>query len=389
MNVRRNPDRRQVLRALAGACCSGFAANGMAQVVQTPAPRGDDVTALAKQLRQARWSPERAYKYMAPFGPVKGCNYVPADASNIWLEENEKTVDRELGWAQYVSLNSIRVFLTAPMFQEMGDGLYTRIDRLLSIAAKHQISVMPTLVAQILKDPGYNPGDHANEKIPDPPFLPGVHGGPRRPRPDIIGYRKNMEAARLVAKEFVQGVLRQFGKDKRIIGWDLFNEPKLEDRPMVEHVFACAREADPMQPLSACWQGEDLSDIYNFHTYGRPGWAYGSEPDLLPFDVEMKQAVDSGRPLICTECLARTFGNTFEAFLPYFSQHHAGWYVWGLCAGTAQHHYPWRWPVGAPEPKDWFHCILYPDGSPYRDREIEMIRTFEYAGEEKLLKQGL
>ena len=94
--------------------------------------------------------------------------------------------------------------------------------------------------------------------------------------------------------------------------------------------------------------------------------------------MELKLAIESGRPLLCTECLARTFGNTFESFLPYFSTYSVGWYIWGLCAGSAQHHFPWAWPIGSPEPKDWFHCILYPDGTPYREREIELIRTFRY-----------
>jgi hypothetical protein len=349
--------------------------------VQVPAPRGDDVSAEAKALRKARWTPERANRHMARFGVIKGCNYVTQDASSPLAEASERLVDRELGWAQDVTLSSIRVFISAINYQEMGDGLFSRLDRLMDIAAKHNLSFIPVLVTNNIRDMSYKPDPAAAaEPRPIPDFLPGVHGGPKRPpRPDIVSARQDIERVKPVAKEFVQAFLRRYSKDQRIVCWDLFNEPVPVDRPMVEYVFGCAREVNPSQPLTATWQGEDLSDVYSFHTYGLPGSPKGGEPELLPFDAELKQALDSGRPLLCTECLARTFGNTFEAFLPYFSKYNVGWYIWGLCAGTAQHHYPWRWPVGAPEPKNWFHCILYPDGTPYRDREIELIRAFKYS----------
>ena len=356
-----------------------WAMTAQVEAIETPAPRSDDVSPEAKALRQARWSAERAWAYMAKFGAIKGCNYVPADASSIWQAENETKIDRELGWAEDVTLNSVRVFLPSLLYENLGDSLFQRVDRFLDLAAKHKMSVILTLSVTRIKDPSYKSTEPFNENSLRPEFQPGVHGGVARPHPGIISYRKNLPAAKRIATDFVKAVLRRYGQDQRIIAWDLFNEPWLEDRPMVEHVFSVAREQNPSQPLTACWQGEDLSDVYNFHTYGRPGNAKGSQAHLLPFDIELQQAVASGRPLLCTECLARTFGNTFEAFLPYFSKYKVGWYIWGLCAGTAQHYFPWGWPEGSPEPKNWFHCILYPDGSAYRDSEIELIRKFKYA----------
>jgi hypothetical protein len=315
---------------------------------------------------------------MARFGVVNGCNYVPADASSVWSESSERIVDRELGWAHDISLNSVRVFIPMVLYQDMGERLFTRIDRFLDVAARHNLTFVPVLSTNSMRDPVYRADPAETEKVPATTFLPGVHGGVRTQRPGFLSARQNLAAVKPVARQFVQALLRRYTRDERIVAWDLFNEPIPVDRPLVEHVFACAREIGATQPLTATWQGEDLSDIYSFHTYGQPGNAHGGEPELLPFDVELKQATDSGRPLLCTECLARTFGNTFESFLPYFARERVGWYIWGLCAGTAQHHYPWRWPVGSPEPKNWFHCILYPDGTPYRDHEIELIREFKY-----------
>ena len=120
-----------------------------------------------------------------------------------------------------------------------------------------------------------------------------------------------------------------------------------------------------------------MSDIITFHNYTQPG----KEPPYalmgsLDFLSELERALSYGRPVLCTECLARTFGNTFESILPYFSENSIGFYFWGLCAGSAQYHYPWDWPEGAPEPRSWFHCILYPDGEPYRPQEILLLKNF-------------
>jgi hypothetical protein len=385
MNGQAQLTRRRALGTMAAACAYPLVSEGnrcraQGVPVQVPAPRGDNVSAEAKRLRAARWSPDRAAKYMARFGAIKGCNYVPADAGSVWAESLGPMVDKELGWAAGVGMNSVRIFISLTLYQQLKDGLFARIDRFLDMAARHKLTFMPMLSVNSMRDPAYKPDPVPPDRLPAPAFLPGVHGGPARPRMGMINARTNLAAIKPVARDFIQAILRRYSRDERIVCWDLFNEPIPVDRPMVEHAFACAREADPSQPLTATWQGEDLSDVYSFHTYGQPGNAEGGEPELLPFDVELKQAVDSGRPLLCTECLARTFGNTFEAFLPYFAQHKVGWYIWGLCAGTAQHHFPWRWPVGSPEPKNWFHCILYPDGTPYRDHEIELIRNFRYKG---------
>jgi hypothetical protein len=54
-----------------------------------------------------------------------------------------------------------------------------------------------------------------------------------------------------------------------------------------------------------------------------------------------------------------------------------GWFVWGLCAvGPAQFQFPWGWPMGSPPPEKWFHCLLYPDGTPYSAQEILDIHQF-------------
>ncbi len=83
-----------------------------------------------------------------------------------------------------------------------------------------------------------------------------------------------------------------------------------------------------------------------------------------------------GRPLICTEFMARGNGSTFEAILPILKQKNVGAYCWGLVDGKSQTKQPWStWQqpiLGEPEP--WHHDIFRTDGTPYSEAELKLIR---------------
>jgi hypothetical protein len=82
-----------------------------------------------------------------------------------------------------------------------------------------------------------------------------------------------------------------------------------------------------------------------------------------------------GRPLVCSEFLARPLGSTFEEVLPVLAEKRIGAFCWGLVAGRTQTIYPWdSWLKSyAEEPEPWFHDVLRFDGTPYRPEEIETI----------------
>lgn len=61
----------------------------------------------------------------------------------------------------------------------------------------------------------------------------------------------------------------------------------------------------------------DISDITTFHCYEKPGADYHRQINgvhYLTFEEEMERARATGRPILCSECVARTFGNELEAF---------------------------------------------------------------------------
>ena len=74
--------------------------------------------------------------------------------------------------------------------------------------------------------------------------------------------------------------------------------------------------------------------------------------------------------------MARPVGSTFEAILPYFKEHKIAAYNWGFVDGKSQTIYPWdSWSKQyTAEPPLWFHDIFRRDGTPYDEKEVELIR---------------
>ena len=197
-------------------------------------------------------------------------------------------------------------------------------------------------------------------------------------------------------------MLNQFRSDDRVLGWDLWNEP---DNPAREYrnverkdkqervadllpqVFGWARSVDPSQPLtSGVWHGEwgdpqgrstisdiqlDNSDVITFHSYAEPAG----------FEARIAELSPLGRPILCTEYLARTLGSTVEGILPVAKRHNVGAINWGLVAGKTQTYFPWdSWDHPYPTvPKVWFHDLLQPDGQPYQDTDTKTIQTLTNA----------
>jgi hypothetical protein len=203
-------------------------------------------------------------------------------------------------------------------------------------------------------------------------------------------------------KSYVEGVVQAFARDDRILAWDVWNEPGSDNagsypkqelpakdktakiRALLPQAFLWAREANPTQPLtSGVWavdtspDGADLgelqqiqlqeSDIVTFHNYSWPEY----------FKRQIAWLKKYNRPVICTEYMARSVGSTFDTVLPIAKQENVGAINWGLVAGRTQTYLPWdSWqhPYVLDQPPVWFHEVLRPDGTPYREAEVELIR---------------
>ncbi len=323
-------------------------------------------------MREQRWSIEKANEWYSSQPWLVGCNFIPSTAINqleMWQAEtfDPDTIDRELGWAADIGFNTMRVFLHDPLWHADADGLMKRMDRYLAISTRRGIRTLFTIF-----DDCWNTSPRLG---PQPAPVPGVHNSGWVQSPGSAIVTDPGQWSRL--EKYVSGVLGAFGDDERIIMWDLYNEPgnnKLVEQSLglLQAVFQWANAARPSQPLtSGVWFSNAAisefqlaaSDVITFHNYS----------DAANLAETVSRWKSFGRPVICTEYMARTRNSLFTTHLPIFKREHVGCYNWGFVSGKSQTIYPWGSPQGAPEPALWFHDVLRADGTPYDPAEVEFI----------------
>lgn len=345
-----------------------------------------------------RWSAAQAQDWYAQQKWLVGSNYVPADAINqleMWqaISFDPAQIDKELGWAQNMGMTTMRVFLHDALWHQDPSGFKDRIGIFLKIAAKHGIKPL-----FVLFDSCWDP----NPKLgPQHPPIPGVHNSGWVQGPGKAALADPSQYGRLEA--YVKDVVGSFANDSRVLGWDVWNEPdntsanyRERDPMLFQHVslllpkvFDWARSVNPSQPLtSGLWHDSDWndsehlnavekiqlaqSDIISFHNYGWPE----------EFRARISSLIGYGRPLICTEYMARSAGSTIDTVLPIGKRLNVGMINWGFVNGKTQTDLPWdSWqrPYVLRPPVVWFHDLLHEDGTPYREREIAIIKTLSAA----------
>jgi hypothetical protein len=342
-----------------------------------------------------RWTEQKANAWYSQQPWLVGSNYVPKSAINqleMWQEAtfDPAQIDKEFVWAEAMGMNTMRVFLHDLLWQQDAPGFQKRINQFLTIASRHHIR--PVFV---LFDSCWDPFPQLG---PQHPPIPGVHNSGWVQSPGAKALADTNQYPRL--KAYVVGVVGAFAKDDRILMWDIWNEPgadnggsyakqELKDKAarvktLLPLTFQWAREANPTQPLTSgvCCvdtspDGANLgelpqiqlreSDVVTFHNYSWPEY----------FKRQIEWLKKYNRPVICTEYMARSAGSTFDTVLPIAKQERVGAINWGFVAGKTQTYLPWEsWqhPYIDNQPHIWFHEVLRPDGTPYREAEVNLIR---------------
>src|SRR5437763_12304825 len=180
------------------------------------------VTALAAQ--NERWSEQKARDWYARQPWLIGSNYNPASAINqleMWQADSfdPKRIDLELGWAESLGMNTMRVFLHDLLWQDP-EGFKRRLDQFLTIAAKHKIR--PIFV---LFDSVWDPDPKLGKQRPP---RPGVHNSGWVQSPGRKALQKPSEYPRLEA--YVKGVVGGFARGQRGLAWDIWSEAENENR---------------------------------------------------------------------------------------------------------------------------------------------------------------
>nr|WP_294948531.1 cellulase family glycosylhydrolase [uncultured Mucilaginibacter sp.] len=321
------------------------------------------------------WTAAKANAWYAKQPWLSGSDYIPATAINqleMWQSAtfDPKTIDTELGYAEGLGFNTMRVFLHSLAWKQDPAGFKKRVGVFLTIAARHHIKPM-----LVFFDDCWNKEPKVGLQ---PAPKPGIHNSGWMQDP---GQPASENAANFPALEkYVKDVLTTFAQDKRILLWDLYNEPGNSGKgskslPLLKNIVGWARQVNPSQPISIGvwdWKLEELnayqianSDIITYHDYT-------PEPDHLKTIQFLKM---HGRPLICTEYMARTRNSRFETVIPMLKKENVGAINWGFVAGKSNTIYAWDNPIpDGSEPKEWFHDIFRKDGTPYKKEEIEAIK---------------
>ncbi len=251
---------------------------------------------------EKRWSEERAWQWQKDNGWMVGTNFNPSTSINqleFWQEDtyDPETIERELEWSAELGMNLHRVYLHNLLWDQDSLGFLKRVENYLKISDSKGIKTLFVLLDDCWH-PIPKPG-----KQPEP--LPFIHnsGWVQAPGSPILGD----SSRHYEVKNYIKGVISHFSDDKRVIGWDLYNEPGNEtpfdprypDRgpevkekyiytlSLLKKAFKWAREVNPSQPITTgIWMasGKDKdwskldsltdlsrfiisnSDVISFHT---------------------------------------------------------------------------------------------------------------------------
>ena len=356
-----------------------------------------------------RWSEERAWQWHNENGWMVGTNFNPSTSINqleFWQEDtyDPETIERELEWSAELGMNMHRVYLHNLLWDQDSIGFLERVDNYLNISESKNIKTL-----FVLLDDVWHPVPKLG-KQPEP--IPFVHnsGWVQAPGSEILGDSSRHDEL----KNYVKGVISHFADDKRVVGWDLYNEPDnvassdpenlvnninfrglnrgpevkekhIYSLSLLKKIFMWAREVNPSQPLtvglwkdSETWNDIDNlsaidrfaisnSDVISFHAYG----------DLEETRKKIEDLEQFNRPLLCTEYLARGEQNTFQIMLPLFKEKEIAAVNWGFVAGKTNTAFPWSsWQVEFDSlPKIWHHDIYLPDKTPYDEKEIAFLKN--------------
>ena len=322
------------------------------------------------------WSKHAANQWYSKQGWLRGCDFIPSTAINqleMWQAESfdSATINRELGYAQSIGLNCMRVFLHHLAWQKDAAGFKKRMEIYLAIANRRNIKTI-----FVFFDDCWNESYTAG---PQPAPKPGIHNSGWIRDPGKLLYDDSSLIK--VLEAYVKDILRTFRNDKRILLWDLYNEPgnsgyQNKSMPLLKKTFLWGREINPAQPLTAGVWNKSLIELTNYQLTNSDIITYHNYDN----EKDHQQAIDSlrkfGRPLVCTEYMARLRNSTFFNIMPLLKKENIGAINWGLVSGKTNTKYAWDTPMpdGA-EPKIWFHDIFRPDGSPYSQAEIDLIKS--------------
>ena len=151
-----------------------------------------------------------------------GANYTPAYAANqiqFWHEFKPEVIEKELAAARrYFAINTLRVYLHYINYRDDRKNFLANIEKFLVICDR--AGIKPGFV---FFDDCWN---HAGISLKTEPAVPGRHNGRWAAVQDIDRKDENLP----LFESYVSNIVSRYRTDSRVHWWEVYNEPKREDR---------------------------------------------------------------------------------------------------------------------------------------------------------------
>jgi hypothetical protein len=341
-----------------------------------------------------QWSPSAAADWYARLPWLIGANYLQSNTVNqieMWQNDtfDGDRIDMELGWAESLGINTLRVSLHQMLWDHDAGALKSRMGKLLTLADKHKMKVIFVLFDSF-GDPYPELGRQRQAKQ-------GVRDSVWAQSPGAKGLIDAQATEKALA--YAEELVAWFSIDKRILAWDVWNEPDFVNtgvyaiseppnkidlvRKLLPKIFQYARAGSPTQPLtSGLYKGDwsspstlspiekiqiELSDFISFQNYEGP----------QEFEKRVQWLKAFGRPVMCTGFLARNQGSSVETILPIALKYDVGALVGDLVQGKTMRYLPWdSWqtPYVGREPPVWSQDLFLSTGPLYKKQDADIIR---------------
>ncbi len=310
-------------------------------------------------------------KPLKDYSFVRGFNYTQSNVwtdVNFWEEYDHAIVDRDMGYAERLKLNSARIFLTYSSYRKDPKGFLANVKDFVQTAWAHGISTNPIIYhgMRFLEEDFRPHGDSGDELRPLPKTLedPGCWA---------------------LGERYFDDLYEAIGDEPGLLFWDISNEPGYrtdatwyKDEPahhrelvpepgdmaefkrrqelvwkFVRHFCKYVKSKDPVNAIGVgntfIFETEpsgtaELVDIIVFHDY------FPTRKKVREmYDMAVELGKKYGKPVINNEtgCLCRA--NPYDMVIELMDEYKMGYYLFELMIG-----------------KDvWnrVHGICYPDGT--------------------------
>lgn len=261
---------------------------------------------LAGIALAAAVGPARAEKPLKDYSFIRGVNHS--------MYGDQAVLERDLGYAKRVNLNSTRIWLSYQRYERDPQAYINQLRNYIRTSHRLGFSTMPIL---------WN-GNNLNPDILKPAF---------RPRGDA----------------YVKAIVEAVKDEPGLLMWDIMNEPltnayyekasgeeqkrrEAEVTELLRYYLSYVKKLDPVNAITVGYTFSsqleptaDLVDVLSFHDYTS---IRSTTEDAYRTTEEYSRKF--GKPMLNTEtgCIARA--NPYDVVLEIAEKHKTGWYLFNL-----------------------------------------------------------